>query len=233
MAIKLTSYSSIASLSSGDWDGYFSYKEIKKTGNTGVGTFDQGNGEMIAIDGNYYQLLSDGSVNAVHDDWTAPYAVNVNFTPEFAIEMGEVSQTEYLNKMLGEIAKHGKQYMYAIRITGEWSEITSRTVSTIPKPYPTIKEINNIQRVRTFDNIKGNIVGFYTPPYLNTVSVDGFHQHFINDTRDCGGHILDFKAKKMKIEFTRVNDIELKINNHDLNYHDSLQAEIEAAEKAK
>gem|GEM_PF-1044787 len=41
---------------------------IKKTGDLAVGTFDQGNGEMLAIDGEYYQLLSDGGVNLVLDE---------------------------------------------------------------------------------------------------------------------------------------------------------------------
>lgn len=232
--MKLTSYSSIASLSSGDWDGHFSLATIKKTGDLGVGTFDQGNGEMLAIDGEYYQLLSDGSVNLVLDDWTSPYAVNVSFSPEFSLELNDVSQTKYLAAMQDEIEKHGNQYMYAIRITGDFDQITSRTVSVIPKPYPTIKAINDIQQVREFKNIvEGNIVGFYTPKYLNTISVDGFHQHFINRERDCGGHVLDFHASHLKIEFARVEEINLIINKHSFAYHDGLQAEIELVEKSK
>ncbi len=232
--MKLTSYSSIASLSSGDWDGHFSLATIKKTGDLAIGTFDQGNGELLAIDGEYYQLLSDGSVNLVQDDWTSPYAVNVFFTPEFGLELNDVSQTKYLAAMQDEIEKHGNQYMYAIRITGDFEQITSRTVSTIPKPYPTIKAINEIQRVREFKNlVGGNIVGFYTPQYLKTISVDGFHQHFINQERDCGGHVLDFHAKHLKIEFAKVNDVNLIINEHSFAYHDDLQAEIQAVEKSK
>lgn len=231
--MKLTSYSSIASLSSGDWDGHFKLGEIKKTGNLAVGTFDQGNGEMLALDGEYYQFLSDGNVHKVHDDWTSPYAANVFFEPEFSFELTNINQSDYLNKVLAEIVKHGSQYMYALRVTGEWKKITSRTVSIIPKPYPTIKEINNIQKVRDFSNIRGNIVGFYTPKYLNTVSVDGFHQHFINQTRDCGGHVLNFEGGTMKIEMARVSDINLLINEHSFDYQDSLQAEIDLVEKSK
>ncbi|MCL8211451.1 Alpha-acetolactate decarboxylase [Mesoplasma sp. JKS002658] len=232
--MKLTSYSSIASLSSGDWDGHFSLATIKKTGDLAVGTFDQGNGEMLAIDGEYYQLLSDGGVNLVLDEWTSPYAVNVFFNPEFSLELNNVSQTDYLKALGAEIEKHGNQYMYAIRVTGDFKQIISRTVSLIPKPYPTIKEINNIQRVREFENIvEGNIVGFYTPKYLNTVSVDGFHQHFINHNRDCGGHVLDFHASYLKIEFAKVKEVNLLINDHSFDYHDSLQSEIELVEKSK
>jgi len=148
--------------------------------------------------------------------------------------LNNVSQTDYLKALGAEIEKHGNQYMYAIRVTGDFKQIISRTVSLIPKPYPTIKEINNIQRVREFENIvEGNIVGFYTPKYLNTVSVDGFHQHFINHNRDCGGHVLDFHASYLKIEFAKVKEVNLLINDHSFDYHDSLQSEIELVEKSK
>jgi len=158
----------------------------------------------------------------------------VVFTPEFSLELNDISQTNYLAAMGAEIEKHGNQYMYAIKITGDFEQITSRTVSVIPKPYPTIKAINEIQRVREFKNIVGgNIVGFYTPKYLNTISVDGFHQHFINRERDCGGHILDFQASHLKIEFAKVEEINLIIDKHSFAYHDGLQTEIELVEKSK
>ena len=61
-------------LTLGDYNGSVSVADLKANGDTGIGTFDGLNGELIMSDGVVYRGLSDGSVEVVADDETIPFA---------------------------------------------------------------------------------------------------------------------------------------------------------------
>ena len=50
----------LQSLTQGYYDGIIKVSELKGHGDTGIGTFEGVNGEMIVIDGKVYQALGDG-----------------------------------------------------------------------------------------------------------------------------------------------------------------------------
>ena len=65
-------------LTLGDYNGSVSVKQLKQKGDTGIGTFEGVNGELIMVDGTVYRAKSDGSVETAPDDETIPFA-NVTF----------------------------------------------------------------------------------------------------------------------------------------------------------
>lgn len=44
----------------------FTYGQLKNHGNFGIGTFVDLAGEMVALDGKFYQMNSDGTINLVN-----------------------------------------------------------------------------------------------------------------------------------------------------------------------
>ena len=65
---ELYQSSLIAALLQGVYDGEMTYAELAKHGDFGLGTFNALDGEMVAVDGGFYQLRSDGSANPVSSD---------------------------------------------------------------------------------------------------------------------------------------------------------------------
>ena len=61
----LCQVSTIDSLLLGGYDGEFTFKELAEHGDFGIGTFHAIDGEMIALDGSFYQVRADGSVYPV------------------------------------------------------------------------------------------------------------------------------------------------------------------------
>ena len=55
-------------LTFGDYHGSITVEDLKEHGDTGLGTFDGLNGEMIVIDGEVYRAAGDGTVEEVSDD---------------------------------------------------------------------------------------------------------------------------------------------------------------------
>lgn len=91
------------------------------------------------------------------------------------------------------------------------------------------------QPIFDFNDIKGTIVGFWTPQYANGIAVSGFHLHFIDEDRNVGGHVFDYEIEECTVQISQKLNMNLRLPNTqdffkaDLNKHD-LAAGIEAAE---
>ena len=68
----------LQSLAQGYFDGIVTVGELKRHGDTGIGTFEGVNGEMIVLDGTVYQAVADGSIAIPSDEETVPFS-NVTY----------------------------------------------------------------------------------------------------------------------------------------------------------
>ncbi len=97
----------LQSLTQGYYDGIIKVSELKEHGDTGIGTFEGVNGEMIVIDGKVYQALSDGSVKEAADDETVPFSNVTFFESDVAADMTDISS------IWSRLAEHLKKCMSA------------------------------------------------------------------------------------------------------------------------
>src|SRR5947209_8594390 len=74
--------STIDALLDGNYEGDISFAELEGQGDFGLGTFDALDGEMIGLDGAFYQVKSDGLAYEVDTQMKTPFAVVTFFEPE-------------------------------------------------------------------------------------------------------------------------------------------------------
>jgi len=60
-------------------------------------------------------------------------------------------------------------------------------------------------------NIRGTLVGFWTPEYAKTVNIAGYHLHFLSDDKQKGGHLLDCRAKELNVKIEHSADFRMAI----------------------
>jgi len=89
----------------------------------------------------------------------------------------------------------------ALRIDGCFSYVETRTVPRQERPYKPMLEAIAQQPTFRFDNCKGNVIGFRSPAYVQGINVAGYHEHFITDSRQGGGHILDYRLENGVLQF--------------------------------
>ena len=93
----------------GEYDGVITVGDLKTHGNTGLGTFEGVNGEMIILDGVVYQAAADGSINVMPDNETVPFATITNFDEDGKIDnisaMDFDDLTGQLNKEIAKTAQ--------------------------------------------------------------------------------------------------------------------------------
>lgn len=187
----LTQISTIDAILVGVYDGVTSYKELKEYGDFGIGTFEGLDGEMLAFDGDFYQVKADGVAYPVTDGMKTPFASVTFFDTDRTEKLPHGMDFKQLEQFLDEALPTGNIF-YAIRIDGTFSYMKTRSVPGQKKPYPPLVEVTRNQPTFEFHNIKGTIVGFRSPPYVAGVNVAGYHLHFLTENRNAGGHILDF-----------------------------------------
>ena len=204
-------FSTMYALQHGQLEGKLSFKELKKHGNLGMGTFEGLDGEMIELDNHFYQIKSDGSVNKVKDTLKTPYAMVTFFNPGKPQIISESMNLKELSEMLDKETKADNVF-YAFKITGLFSTMKTRSVPKQEKPYPGLAEVVKKQSVFEFENIQGTVVGFKMPKYIGGMNAPGFHFHFISKDKKNGGHVLDLETAKVKVEIEPIKRIKITLN---------------------
>lgn len=216
------------------YDGVLSYDELETHGDFGIGTFDGLEGEMLALDGNYYQIKADGVAYPVSGNMTTPFATVTFFEPDenFQLE-GPMNATDFEQYLDSNLPS--KNLFYAVRVEGNFSYLKARSIPKQEKPYPRLVDAASTQSIFEFENVSGTLVGFRTPEYVQGINVVGYHIHFISLNRTAGGHVLDFELENgtASIDITNAFFMELPETGdfYNVDLGQNLQAEIESVEK--
>lgn len=182
--------STINALMQGLYDGEITCGELKTQGDLGVGTFDGLDGEMVVVDGKVLQVKADGTVLPVPDGEKIPFATVVFFKADQSQMVKEVAGYGHLQELLDGLVANRNQF-YAIRIDGDFAYVKTRSVAEQVKPYPTLAEATKNQSVFEMQDVKGSVIGFYCPPYVQGLNVPGYHLHFVTEDLKKGGHLLE------------------------------------------
>ena len=89
-----------------------------------------------------------------------------------------------------------------MRITGDFSMVRTRTVTEQHKPYRPFTEATQDQQEVTFTDVSGTLAGFRMPEFEQGISVAGYHSHFIDKDHDRGGHALDYRLARGRVEIS-------------------------------
>ena len=226
----------LQSLMQGDYYGSITVKDLKKYGNTGLGTFDGLNGEMIVVDGNVYQALADGTVKKASDKTKVPFTNVTSFESDFSVALKNVTTMEELKEQLTKaVDKNNKNDFYMVKISGEFKKVQVRSVYKQKEPY---KDLNTVMKTdQTFydyKDIKGIIVALYCPNYMDGLNTPGWHLHFISKDKKKGGHMLDVALDRATAKFDTTTSFNMALPQDkyfkDLDLKKDLSKEIEKVE---
>lgn len=186
----LFQYSTIDALLAGLYDGGLTMAELKKHGDFGLGTFNALDGEMVVLDGQVFQVKSDGMANATEDNVKTPFAAVTFFTPRQSLSIKKAANFKELTGLLDK-ALPSPNLFYAVKIEGRFPQITVRSAPRQARPYPPLAKAVEKQTVFSLKNVEGTLVGLRCPAFVKNVNVAGYHFHFLTRDRTRGGHALD------------------------------------------
>jgi acetolactate decarboxylase len=185
-------------LADGLFDGDVTFTELKRHGDLGLGAIAGSDGELVLLDGRCHQVKGDGSVVALPDSLTTPWAMATFFEPDWETELTEPVDMPALLRLLdSKITSPGLPH--AFRVEGRFAQIRTRSVAGQKPPYRRLIDVIRDQVTFDLGDVSGTIVGFRIPGYLEGVNVPGYHMHFLTADRKAGGHVLAFRADRLRV----------------------------------
>ncbi|MBF0621179.1 MAG: acetolactate decarboxylase [Magnetococcales bacterium] len=189
----LFQYATINALLAGLYDGDLKINALAEKGDFGLGTFNTLDGEMVVLDGIVYRVSIDGKARIVAVDDQTPFSTVAFFQPDSAFTLPAGLDYNALKKKLDDQANEPNR-MVAFRVDGLFQAMKVRSVPAQSKPYRPLAQVVKDQAVFDYQNIRGTLVGFRLPAMMSGLNVPGYHFHFLDDTRQLGGHVLSLST---------------------------------------
>jgi acetolactate decarboxylase len=202
--------STIGALLDGAYDGDLSFTELAEQGDLGLGTLNGLDGEMIALDGDFYRADVEGRVNAVAPAERTPFAVVTRFEPTVEEEIGGPLSHRDLLARLDELIPAGSASC-AVRLDGAFERVRARSVPRQHPPYRPLTEVVAEQHEFELAEVEGTMLGFRFPSYVEGIEVAGYHLHFIDAARERGGHVLDSRATRLRARLDASDDLHVEL----------------------
>jgi acetolactate decarboxylase len=199
--------STSTALVEGVYGGVVTIGELKRHGDFGLGTFDGLDGEMLALDGHFYQVLGDGTVRDADDDARVPFAVVTEFRAEREFTIDRVASFDDLGAQLDRRRDTGNLF-FAVRIDGHFAQIRTRALCKTASGVSLVDATAHQPKFALTD-VSGTAVGFWTPLYARTINVAGWHVHFVTDDRTSGGHVLDCQGGNLQAQLQDLADVRI------------------------
>ena len=185
----LTQWSTIDALLKGQYDGVATLGEVRKSGDFGLGTLDGLNGELLLLDGTLYQVDAKGVVHQPADTVSTPFAAVTFFKSDLEIAVPAGLTQEELQARI-DAALPSPNLFYAVRVTGKFAQVKTRSVGRQEKPYVPLSEVVKTQSLFAFADSTGTMVGFRCPGFVKSLNVPGYHFHYLTADRRGGWHVL-------------------------------------------
>lgn len=211
---RMFQVSTLQSLALGYTRAVMTVGELMQHGETGLGTFEDVNGEMIVIDGKCYRAMDDGRVTEAGDERGVPFAsvAYMDNCREFELS-GDYTMESLKAELNNRIEEDfGLNSMHVIQIHGTFEKIYARSELPYRAHHVTLKDMLDITQTSfEFSNIRGSLVGVYYPDYMDGINAAGWHLHFVNDERNKGGHVYEIKMTSGKVRLAKKTRIDIQL----------------------
>jgi len=184
--------------------------ELLREGDTGLGTFEDVNGEMIVLDGHCYRADQNGCVTEVAAGTGVPFATVASFHGEQRFELNQMPDIASIRRELDRKIEErfGLNSMHVVRIDGEFEKVDARSEAPYRSHHVTLKQVlTQNQKAFIFEKIRGSLVGVYFPDYMDGINMPGWHLHFLSEDRSKGGHVFEVSLRQGAAKVDRITNI--------------------------
>lgn len=196
----------IEKLKQGNFDGIRPLEILPQNSAViGLGTIDGLDGELVIVSGNYYQVNGKGSLVQMEGARLSPFASAVVFTAPHVQTVDEPMTLATLPAfLLSQFDDKGRPY--AIRVSGKFTSLVTRSIDKQVKPYRDLKTTTSEQKLFLFNDRAATLVGFYAPDSFGGQMMAGLHLHGITADGLSGGHVLDFSSTSLTVEWLPIEE---------------------------
>ena len=200
--------SSLDSLVKGSYEGKITVHDLLNQGDFGLGAVEYMDGELVCLDEKCYRITTDGMAHELSPESKIAFASVVFFQSNKTFDISQQQNFTELQKYLDDKLMD-KNDIFAIKIDGFFSDITTRTVQKQDRLYVPLSKVIANQTITHLLNVRGTLVGFYVPDYMKEINVAKYHFHFLTENKEFGGHVLDFNIKNGTAHISKIDEVHI------------------------
>jgi acetolactate decarboxylase len=197
--------STVGALVEGLYEGAVRIGTLREHGDFGLGTFESLDGEMVALDGIFYRVRTDGALHPVDDDVLSPYAMITHFTADRTVSVPMCASFDELCAALDDL-RDSANHFFAFRITGTFPAMHVRAACKVPEGTPLV-DATALQSEWNLRDVGATLVGFWSPGYAAHFDVPGYHFHVVVDDGLRGGHLLACTTGELTVGVQRLEQL--------------------------
>lgn len=208
--------SMIEALLDGCYDGDVTVAELAGHGDFGLGTLEGLDGELVVVDGEFWNIGFDGVARKAPATAGVPFAAVVNFdaAEQFPIE-GPLAMDGLRHELLAHF--DDPDACYALRLEGSFGPVTFRSVARQTPPYRPLAEVlATDEKLFTVESLTGTLVGFHFPDMAAEMNQPGFHFHMVTADRTTGGHVYDVAVQSADVTIGRSQSVHVELPERNL-----------------
>lgn len=212
--VKMYQVSTLQALALGYNKSVITVETLRGHGDTGLGTFEGVDGEMIMLDGHCYRAMVDGVVEEAPQDMGVPFAAisSLKGGKEFALQ--EIHNIKDLKEKLNLSIEEwfGLNSMHIVRIDGKFKKVSARSETGLKSHHISLKDmLETRQKDFFFDDVEGTLVCVYFPDYMDGINAAGWHFHFLSEDKSKGGHVFEIDMEEGKVHMVKVSQIVIQL----------------------
>lgn len=197
--------STVGALVEGVYEGAVRIGTLREHGDFGLGTFEGLDGELVALEGDFFRIRTDGALHRVGDDVLSPYAMVTHFTPDRVVTVPGCADFDALCLALDQL-RDSTNHFFAFRLDGNFGSMHVRAACKVPEGTSLVAATAQ-QREWMLDELRGTVVGFWSPGYAAHFDVPGYHFHAVDDARERGGHLLGCSTDTLEVGVARLDQL--------------------------
>jgi acetolactate decarboxylase len=165
----VTQFAVIDALLAGAYESGLRVAEARSIGDFGLGCVDHLGGEVVIVDGEAIECTLGGPPVAMDDDDILPFAIVCRFPDVPRVGLGEQDFAGFAASVEGALTS--RNLFHAVRFDGVLSEVRVRVTPRQHHPFPRLAEVTSHQVETVARDIRGTVVGFWTPAIYQGIAV--------------------------------------------------------------
>ena len=185
--------------------------QLSQHGDTGLGSFNRVDGELIALDGIIYRIDEYGEASVAPPSMQIPFAVVSQFESVDTFKVRDIGSMPELNELI-DTHLATKNIFYMLRIEGEFRELHLRSEACQLTPGMALSEtLPQLQTNFYSQKSHGTMVVTRCPQFSTSFTIPGYHYHFINAKRTSGGHVFALQVTAATVQISPIRTVQLEL----------------------
>lgn len=194
----------------GGYDGVTTLEEALAGGDTGLGTVDRLDGELVVVDGEPWRVDWHGDAQLMPMQTRTPFAVVSTLDSPKTQRLEGVDRDAMLACIQDLADDPGA--VVTVRVEGAFEDVVVRSVPPQDPPYRPYAQVCQTDEVRwEHRKFYGVFVGFVFPDLTPGATIPGLHLHGLDRLRTTGGHNHELRVTDAKLTVSTSRDVVMQL----------------------